>query len=192
MKSTQDRNRLFVFRINDQWTLTCRLKVTFRNDRPIASLPFLTKYTGFTLRSKIIVSHRLITRPQPLTTNHHTQSNHRRQNEKQHPNHPPPDHPSSNLHPRNPLSQPSRLGRRQSKQRRECASLSKVTTRKVGNQGTQNLTTPFFFQWGKAACLKRAPNVQRAIERYCRPRSRFAGFVSLNILTHLPLVLSSS
>jgi hypothetical protein len=32
-------------------------------------------------------------------------------------------------------------------------------------------------QWGKSACLTRFPNVQRAIEMYCRPRDKWYGFM---------------
>jgi hypothetical protein len=32
-------------------------------------------------------------------------------------------------------------------------------------------------QWGKSACLSRFPNVQRAIEMYCRPRDKWYGFM---------------
>ncbi|KAM0692805.1 hypothetical protein Q7P36_007361 [Cladosporium allicinum] len=31
--------------------------------------------------------------------------------------------------------------------------------------------------WGKAACAKRAPYVQRAIELFCRPRNGASGFM---------------
>ena len=31
-------------------------------------------------------------------------------------------------------------------------------------------------QWGRSACLKAHPNVQQAIEKYCRPRDSFWGF----------------